>query len=107
MTRTRLTRLVTGALLGWSLLSATSRLEAATSTGTYLMFGAGMHNCATALGYGQLTLAAVQWMAGYLTSFNVYQPETFDVTGGSVEWQQWVAEYCVLNPTHTLTMAAM
>jgi hypothetical protein len=50
----------------------------------------------------------ITWLAGYLTSFNRWQPETYDITGSRPlgDWVVWIQKYCMMNPDQNISRAA-
>jgi hypothetical protein len=48
------------------------------------------------------------WLAGYLTAYNRWQPETYDITGDphASDWETWIQQYCAMNPTIQIAQAA-
>lgn len=79
---------------------------AADRDGMYIAFGRGLQTCASQRTAYGLTNEAINWIAGFMSSFNIYQPDTFDITGLETGWHHWITEYCTLNPTLSLTDAA-
>ena len=69
------------------------------------MFGRGREVCAAHVTADNFEVNARNWFAGFMSSFNIYQPETFDITGTDTSWHLWLVEYCRLNPTLTLADA--
>jgi hypothetical protein len=50
----------------------------------------------------------IHWLAGYLTSYNRWQPETYDITGDphASDWETWIQQYCMMHPTIQIARAA-
>jgi hypothetical protein len=50
----------------------------------------------------------IHWLAGYLTSYNRWQPETYDITGDphASDWETWIQRYCIMHPTLPVARAA-
>jgi hypothetical protein len=50
----------------------------------------------------------IHWLAGYLTAYNRWQPETYDITGDphASDWERWIQQYCMTNPTILIAQAA-
>src|SRR4051812_15544003 len=75
----------------------------------YIGFGYGLAPCtimttARDERYPQVII----WLAGYLTSYNRWQPDTYDITGGpdAHDWETWIHQYCGANPTKPIAKAA-
>jgi hypothetical protein len=50
----------------------------------------------------------IHWLAGYLTSYNRWQPDTYDITGDphASDWETWIQQYCLRHPTIPIARAA-
>jgi len=75
----------------------------------YVSIGLGLETCtvmttARDARYPQV----INWLAGYLTAYNRWQPETYDITGApqASDWEMWVQQYCMTHPTIKIAQAA-
>ena len=93
-------------LLAFTILTGSVVAHAADRNGGYIVFGRGREVCAAHVTADNFEVNARNWFAGFMSSFNIYQPETFDITGTDTSWHLWLVEYCRLNPTLTLADAA-
>jgi hypothetical protein len=75
----------------------------------YVSIGRGLDTCTVMTtardeSYPQV----INWLAGYLTSYNRWQPETYDITGDprASDWETWIQQYCTTHPTIQIARAA-
>lgn len=85
-------------------------IQAADDTGQYLVMGLGNTSCDAFLSEDDLGAAYyMSWLAGYLTTYNQLQDDTYSIIGESKEVQQiesWLRDYCTVNGSETFESAA-
>ena len=84
--------------------------QAADDTGQYLVMGLGNSSCDAFLSEDALGAAYyMSWLAGYLTTYNQLQKDTYSIIGESKDVQQiesWLRDYCTVNGAETFESAA-
>ena len=98
--------------LAMLLLSAcicASSAESADDTGRYLIMGLGNSSCNAFLSEDELGAAYyMSWLAGYMTSYNHLQEDTYSILGKSkdaVQVESWLRDYCTVNGSETFESA--
>jgi hypothetical protein len=88
--------------------SGSARVWAGDESLNYVSIGRGLETCtvmttASDARYPQV----IHWLAGYLTSYNRWQPETYDITGDppASDWERWIQQYCLMHPTIKIAQA--
>jgi Putative peptidoglycan binding domain len=78
-------------------------------SGSYVAIGRGREPCSVmTIARDERYPQVIAWLAGYLTSFNRWQPETYDITGSRPfdNWGVWIQKYCMMNPDQNISRAA-
>ena len=88
-----------------TLITVRVTAHAADSNGHYINIGRGAKPCSTQVTTNGLQVEAGIWTAGFLSAYNSMEPDTYDITGVSNDWDRWIADYCAFNPEQTLMNA--
>ena len=75
----------------------------------YVSIGRGLDTCTVmATASDERYPRVIHWLAGYLTSYNRWQPDTYDITGDphASDWETWMQQYCMRYPTLPIARAA-
>ena len=90
--------------LMWSPLA-----NAADDTGQYLIMGLGNSTCNAYLNEDELGVAYyLSWLAGYMTSYNHWQEDTYSILGETKDVAQiesWLRDYCTVNGSESFESA--
>lgn len=89
--------------------SVSARVWAGDESLNYVSIGRGLETCTVMTTTSDARYPQVlHWLAGYLTSYNRWQPETYDITGDppASDWERWIQQYCLMHPTIKITQAA-
>ena len=76
---------------------------------SYVVIGRGRETCSIMTSTrDERYPEVIAWLAGYLTSFNLWQPETYDIIGSRPlgDWAVWIEKYCRMNPNQKISRAA-
>ena len=86
-----------------------ARVWAGDKSLNYVSIGRGLEPCTVMMSASDAQYPQVShWLAGYLTSYNRWQPDTYDITGDphASDWETWIQQYCVRHPTIPIARAA-
>lgn len=82
---------------------------AADDTGQYLIMGLGNSTCNAYLSEDELGVAYyLSWLAGYMTSYNHLQEDTYSILGETKDVAQiesWLRDYCTVNGSESFESA--
>lgn len=97
-------------LLGIHFCVSLNIVYAADSNGEFLIMGLGNSSCNSFLSEDPNGAAYyMSWLAGYMTSYNHTQEDTYSVLGatkGPLELETWLRDYCTINSDETFESAA-
>jgi hypothetical protein len=98
--------LVSLAALATVLVVQVPPVPAITADGTYERVGeSGRLLCAEITDDFSENLQALDWIGGYITSFNRWHPDFFGLLGDR-GFADWITTYCRANPTKSIAHAA-
>ena len=107
--RQYLNRLYTLPLLIISVLVYVPSAWTADDTGQYLIMGLGNSTCNAFLSEDKLGAAYyMSWLAGYMTSYNQLQEDTYSILGETKDAPQvesWLRDYCTVNGSESFESA--
>ena len=89
--------------------SGAARVWAGDEILNYVSIGRGLDTCTVmATASDERYPRVIHWLAGYLTSYNRWQPDTYDITGDphASDWETWMQQYCMRYPTLPIARAA-
>ena len=106
----RYTHLLGVAIVLVGCIMCSSNVNAADDTGQYLIMGLGNSSCNAYLSEDKLGAAYyMSWLAGYMTSYNHLQEDTYSILGKTkdvIQIESWLRDYCTVNGTETFESAA-
>jgi hypothetical protein len=94
-------RFSTACILMVLICSISESVWAGDESQRYVVIGRGRETCTVMTTASDERYPLVlAWLAGYLTSFNRWQPETYNITGFRPhgDWADWIQKYCRMNP---------
>ena len=89
--------------------SVSASVWAGDERSNYVSIGRGLDTCTVMItASDEQYPQVIHWLAGYLTSYNRWQPETYDITGDphASDWETWIQQYCMTHPTIPIAQAA-
>jgi len=89
--------------------SVSASVWAGDERSNYVSIGRGLDTCTVMItASDEQYPQVIHWLAGYLTSYNRWQPETYDITGDphASDWEIWIQQYCMTHPTIPIAQAA-
>ena len=97
------------AVILFGLCIYTGVTKAADDTGQYLIMGLGNSSCNSFLSEDDKGAAYyMSWLAGYMTSYNHLQEDTYSILGKSkdaVQIESWLRDYCTVNGSESFESA--